>query len=559
MRTRVLLLSIFLCAFMVQLTNAQPATVRFYLNMNGQIDQGNFTIGVDTVDIAGSFNGWHINPDTLVHVGNGFYAVTVNSGINVGETIQYKFRINSSWATSEFPNGMPNRTYVVQSTNDSIYHFYNDYIINSTLLLYLPFDGNNDDESGNNHDAMNSSAVLAVNRFGKPDSCFYFDGVGSYMDCGAGLNLINDRDSFTISVWVYPNNLHSGQNTILSERTGGDNYQLAITDNALNFSKWYMGYEYPFTTPQGVFTNNKWYHIVIIRKVLPDSLLMYVNGQKIASFQDYSQIDNNLSQLQIGVNGFAFDFSDMFQGRIDDIRFYDKALSDSEVHTLFAQRELNNDLSVIGIVPVSPLNLCTYPSDDSVYYTIVNNGLLAQNSYDLYYSTNGGASFQTVVIDTTIEGGDTLLYLISGLDFSAYGEYGLIAAVGLPGDEFSGNDTLIRPTITCKPVISTFPYLEDFEGGDGSWFVHGNNPSWALGTPAGSVITSAASGDNAWKTGLGTHNLDEQSWVESPCFDFSGLTNPVIEFKMWYYLDWVGAATIQYSTDGGLTWMTIGG
>ena len=555
MRTRVLLLSIFLCAFMVQLTNAQPATVRFYLNMNGQIDQGNFTIGVDTVDIAGSFNGWHINPDTLVHVGNGFYAVTVNSGINVGDTIHYKFRINSSWATSEFPDSMPARKYVVQTENDSIYHFYNDYIINSSLLLYLPFDGNPNDASGNNYNAMNSSAILDVNRFGKPNTCFYFDGVGSYMDCGAGLNLINDRDTFTISVWIYPDNLHPGQNTILAESGfGGNNYQLAVMDGALYFSKWAEGYETPYMGTPGTFSSDKWYHVVLTRKL--DSLIMYVNGQRNASFQIWGTFENNPSEFMIGTWDGS---SSMFQGRIDDIRFYDKALSDSEVHTLFAQRELNHDLSVVGIAPFSPLNQCTYSSNESVALIIMNNGLLAATSYDISYSTNGGASFTTNTVSIPIEGGDTLEYYINNLDFSAYGTYGLVAATELIGDELTSNDTLIGPTITCKPVISTFPYLEDFEGGDGSWFVHGNNPSWALGTPAGSVITSAASGDNAWKTGLGTHNLDEQSWVESPCFDFSGLTNPVIEFKMWYYLDWVGAATIQYSTDGGLTWMTIGG
>jgi hypothetical protein len=181
MKPRVLFLSIFLCAFLMQLAYSQLTTVRFYLDMNGQIDKGNFAVGIDTVDVAGDFNGWEVSADTLVHIGNGIYMISYVDLFYIGDTLEYKFRINSNWGTSEFLNGQPNRKYVVQSFDDSVYHFYGDYIINANLLAFFPFDGNANDESGRDHNGTVIGASLDANRFGKPDSSYYFNGTDNYI------------------------------------------------------------------------------------------------------------------------------------------------------------------------------------------------------------------------------------------------------------------------------------------------------------------------------------------------------------------------------------------
>jgi hypothetical protein len=109
--------------------------------------------------------------------------------------------------------------------------------------------------------------------------------------------------------------------------------------------------------------------------------------------------------------------------------------------------------------------------------------------------------------------------------------------------------------------ISTYPYIEGFENGAGGWTVHGNKPSWELGTPANTqTINKAASGDNAWVTNLdGDYNNLDQSWVESPPFDLSALTNPVIQLNIWWSLQtvWDGAY-VESSIDDGSSWQIIG-
>ncbi|MCK7589354.1 gliding motility-associated C-terminal domain-containing protein [Subsaxibacter sp. CAU 1640] len=109
--------------------------------------------------------------------------------------------------------------------------------------------------------------------------------------------------------------------------------------------------------------------------------------------------------------------------------------------------------------------------------------------------------------------------------------------------------------------ITSYPYSEDFEAGDGGWVAtNGANGTWALGTPSASVINSAASGVNAWATNLsGNYNNSDNSFVQSPEFDLSALSAPSIQFSVWWNSEfsWDGLV-LQSSIDGGATWQNVG-
>ncbi|WP_165569186.1 MULTISPECIES: T9SS type B sorting domain-containing protein [Mesoflavibacter] len=109
--------------------------------------------------------------------------------------------------------------------------------------------------------------------------------------------------------------------------------------------------------------------------------------------------------------------------------------------------------------------------------------------------------------------------------------------------------------------ITSYPYSEDFESGDGGWTADNTNSgTWALGTPASAVINSAASGANSWVTNLtGNYNNGESSFVNSPIFDLTSLTNPSIEFSVWWESEFSWDGTVlQSSIDGGATWQNVG-
>ncbi|MFT5849066.1 fibronectin type III domain-containing protein, partial [Psychroserpens sp.] len=117
-------------------------------------------------------------------------------------------------------------------------------------------------------------------------------------------------------------------------------------------------------------------------------------------------------------------------------------------------------------------------------------------------------------------------------------------------------------SIWCAEAqITTYPYAEDFESGDGGWTVDGANPgTWALGTPAAPVINVADSGTNAWVTNLtGEYGINENGVVTSPIFDLTTLVSPSIEMSVWWNSEfsWDGMV-LQSSIDGGTTWQNVG-
>ena len=116
-------------------------------------------------------------------------------------------------------------------------------------------------------------------------------------------------------------------------------------------------------------------------------------------------------------------------------------------------------------------------------------------------------------------------------------------------------------SLDTNAQITSYPYFEDFESGDGGWVADNTtNGTWALGAPTGAIINSAASGSNAWVTNLsGNYNSSENSWVTSPVFDLSSLNAPSIELSIWYDIEfsWDGAV-LQSSIDSGASWQNVG-
>ncbi|MCZ6694047.1 MAG: hypothetical protein O6939_09090, partial [Bacteroidetes bacterium] len=109
-------------------------------------------------------------------------------------------------------------------------------------------------------------------------------------------------------------------------------------------------------------------------------------------------------------------------------------------------------------------------------------------------------------------------------------------------------------------VNDEFPYEESFENGANEWVAGGISSSWELGEPNNTLINQASEGSQAWVTHLdGSYSSNEQSFVESPKFDFSSLNKPKFVMDIWWQTeDGFDGAALQSSTDGGQTWNHIG-
>ena len=115
----------------------------------------------------------------------------------------------------------------------------------------------------------------------------------------------------------------------------------------------------------------------------------------------------------------------------------------------------------------------------------------------------------------------------------------------------------------CTSPINAFPYAEGFELNNGNW-TRSSTAHWQWGAiiPGGkSVITAAANGSKCWIVGglSGATYSGGNSFLTSPCFDFTSLTNPEISFQvLWETEDGYDGVNMQYSTDQGNTWSILG-
>ncbi|KXX69170.1 Ig-like domain-containing protein [Flammeovirga sp. SJP92] len=100
-------------------------------------------------------------------------------------------------------------------------------------------------------------------------------------------------------------------------------------------------------------------------------------------------------------------------------------------------------------------------------------------------------------------------------------------------------------------------YFEDFNGTDGGWIPRGIASSWEHGVAQGeNIITDT----KVWVTNLTTnYNVSEDSYLNTPSFDISGLSRPAIIFDMQLDAEaHIDGVTLQYSLDSGQTWNILG-
>ncbi len=232
---------------------------------------------------------------------------------------------------------------------------------------------------------------------------------------------------------------------------------------------------------------------------------------------------------------------------------------ETEDYTVNVIPSAPNDMGVT-VIP-SPNSGCSLTANEPVQITVANFGTNTQTAWNVKYRINGGPIVTEPMTGSLASGATQNYTFATTANLSVPGTYTIKAWSNLVGDAFAGNDTTTK-VVTGIPGVNTFPYIEDFELGNGGWLSGGLNNTWAYGTPAKAVIIGAASGTKAYVTGgLGTgqYSNNEQSYILGPCFDLSSLQNPWVSTKIWWSSEfsWDGT-NIQYSTNFGSTWINVG-
>ena len=121
----------------------------------------------------------------------------------------------------------------------------------------------------------------------------------------------------------------------------------------------------------------------------------------------------------------------------------------------------------------------------------------------------------------------------------------------------------VKINAQCNAPINTFPYNENFELNNGNW-TRSSATHWDWGSivpGTKSVITAAGQGQKCWIVGglSGANYSSGNSYLTSPCFDFSTLVNPEISLKVIWETEFnYDGVHLEYSTDQGNTWLVLG-
>jgi len=156
-------------------------------------------------------------------------------------------------------------------------------------------------------------------------TCLKFDGVDDNVDCGNNTSL-DIIDAITISVWIKPTTLvrselvHKGQDTV-------DGYELILRETGQIWFRTSATNPSTNTTSTLNVSANNWWHVAVYRDSSGNAKI-YINGQEKGSGVNMQAPKTNVRKLYICGLVAAYSY---YNGLIDDVRVYNKALSSSGI------------------------------------------------------------------------------------------------------------------------------------------------------------------------------------------------------------------------------------
>jgi hypothetical protein len=180
-------------------------------------------------------------------------------------------------------------------------------------------------------------------------------------------------------------------------------------------------------------------------------------------------------------------------GMADDNRFGGYTFDDVQLYLAA------NDAQLLSI-DTPYLHSCGLGDAVPVRIVVRNSMAVPLSNIPVSFSVNGVAVASETIASVPANTNFTYTFLQKA-NLGTPGSYTIQASVNYPGDNVAQNNSY-SVVVNNEPVVTSFPYLENFENGAAGYYAKGINSSWALGTPASRTIIIAASGTNVWKTNL---------------------------------------------------------
>ena len=205
-----------------------------------------------------------------------------------------------------------------------------------------PFNGNANDVSGNGHNGTVIGAALTTGHKGVANSAYYFNKSTSTKIQLPNLSVFDSTGEISISIWTKTDSVIGYGTTIISTEpdVSSDRFQINInwSGNPLNTNIFDYGNISTgrLTSPASTPVFNTWEHYVFVKSTTGNFMKIYKNGSEIASKTGGASITNKAKPIVLGGspdNGVHTD--QLFKGSLDDLKIFNKALTASEVSTIY--------------------------------------------------------------------------------------------------------------------------------------------------------------------------------------------------------------------------------
>ncbi len=211
------------------------------------------------------------------------------------------------------------------------------------LVGWWDFNGNAKDKTPYRRHGTVTGAVLANDRKGTANKAYSFNGTTDYISNGTSLVTLNS--SFSISAWINIADITHNTYSIVGANTGNDiakTYFIFMhrTDKSGLTFQWDNGAGsafWPATASQNL-TANTWTHAVVVFQPSANTVDIYQNGVRVTHDTAFITAPDQTTGQTWNIGSWGgTPVANFFNGSLDDIRIYNRALSAAEVTALYGE------------------------------------------------------------------------------------------------------------------------------------------------------------------------------------------------------------------------------
>jgi hypothetical protein len=285
-----------------------------------------------------------------------------------------------------------------------------NYVPTNGLVGWWPFNGNANDESGNNNNGTVNGATLIADRFGNANKAYSFDGVNDNITL-ASVNISNE---ITLGYWLKIPQTGGGSAIVQNNPNPPYNTTFQCSNTSTNYQQ-YLLYSNTCNNSQNCWANSssliadQWTYLVYTIDLNSD-VKLYMNGNLIGTynginFTNCANLSNNLRFGGVWINSDP----QWFDGLLDDIGIWNRALTQQEITDLYNGNICYQHITVtdtliintnlVGFNPVTYQNsIKIFPNPTNDHITINYGNYATLNNYQLRITNSlGQQMFQTTI------------------------------------------------------------------------------------------------------------------------------------------------------------------